>query len=145
MLFRKSVLTKKGFLQMASPALETCFVSDDEEKEIPMFTGSAVGHELEHDVITALRSVYDPEIPVNIYDLGLIYHADIDENHNIDVKMTLTAPGCPVAGEMPEMVKDALSMMACFREKEIKVSIIWEPTWTKDRMSEIARLELGMF
>jgi FeS assembly SUF system protein len=122
----------------------SCF-EEDPDKEIPMFDGSLCGHPLETDVITAIRTVYDPEIPVNIYDLGLIYTIHIDDNDNLDVKMTLTAPGCPVAGEMPEMVRTALSMMPAFKDKTIDVSIIWEPAWTKARMSEIAQLELGMF
>ena len=93
-------------------------------------------------VIDALRSVYDPEIPVNIYELGLIYVCDVDPAGKVDVKMTLTAPGCPVAGTMPGMVEDAVS--AVEGVSDVSVELVWEPAWDPSRMSEAARLELGM-
>jgi len=93
-------------------------------------------------VIEALQTVYDPEIPVNIYDLGLIYNLKIDEKGDIKIDMTLTAPGCPVAGEMPGMVARAVELVE--GTGEIEVSLVWEPQWTPDNMSEDAKLALGM-
>lgn len=93
-------------------------------------------------VIEALQTVYDPEIPVNIYELGLIYRADVDADGRVDIEMTLTAPGCPVAGTMPGVVQEAVSKVEGVTE--VKVEIVWDPPWDPSRMSEIARLELGM-
>lgn len=98
--------------------------------------------ELREPIIAALRGVHDPEIPVNIYDLGLIYRIDISDEGDIAVDMTLTAPACPVAGMMPIMVKDAIAAVegvGC-----VEVELVWDPPWTMDRMSEEARLELGL-
>jgi FeS assembly SUF system protein len=94
-------------------------------------------------VIDALRTVYDPEIPVNIYDLGLIYVCDIDDRGNVTIEMTLTAPGCPVAGQMPDWVADAVSAVP--GTGEVSVTITWDPPWTMDRMTEDAKMALGMF
>ncbi len=94
-------------------------------------------------VVEALRMVFDPEIPVNIYDLGLIYEIDIDAAGNADIKMSLTAPGCPVAGQMPVWVADAACSVEGIGEAE--VAIVWEPAWTPELMSEDAKLALGMF
>ncbi|MEO1190419.1 MAG: DUF59 domain-containing protein [Pseudomonadota bacterium] len=93
-------------------------------------------------VIEAMRTVYDPEIPVNIYDLGLIYTLDIEKDGSVLVEMSLTAPGCPVAGEMPGMVADAVA--AAEGTGEVEVRLVWEPAWTPALMSEDARLALGM-
>ena len=98
---------------------------------------------LENDVIDALRTVFDPEIPVSIYDLGLIYVVDIDENGHTYIGMTLTAPGCPVAGEIPGWVSDAIMKVPGI--SKVDVEILWEPAWTPDNMSEAAKLDLGMF
>lgn len=98
---------------------------------------------LRERVLDALKTVYDPEIPVNIYDLGLIYRLDVDDDGNVEVDMTLTAPGCPVAGEMPGMVRQAVEGVAGVGE--ITVELVWDPPWTQDRMSEAARVELDMF
>lgn len=102
------------------------------------------GQELatEEQVIEALRTVYDPEIPVNIYDLGLIYGLDMDDRGDIKIDMTLTAPGCPVAGEMPGMVADAVDKLS--GTGVIEVTLVWEPGWTPENMSEDAKLALGM-
>jgi FeS assembly SUF system protein len=97
----------------------------------------------EEVVIEAMRTVYDPEIPVNIYELGLIYEFKISEAGNVNVEMSLTAPGCPVAGEMPGMVADAVA--AAKGVGEVEVKLVWEPAWTPERMSEDAKLALGMF
>jgi FeS assembly SUF system protein len=97
---------------------------------------------LRQGAIEALHTVYDPEIPVDIYELGLIYDLNIDEGGNVAVKMTLTAPGCPVAGTMPDMVKEALEHVDSIGK--IDVELVWDPPWDKDRMSEAAQLTLGM-
>ncbi|HNR76452.1 MAG TPA: SUF system Fe-S cluster assembly protein [Parvularculaceae bacterium] len=93
------------------------------------------------DVIKALKTVYDPEIPVDIYELGLIYKVDLSDERLLTVDMTLTAPGCPVAGEMPGWVEGALSGIEGV--EEVKVQMTFEPPWTPDRMSDEAKLELG--
>lgn len=94
-------------------------------------------------IIDAIRTVYDPEIPVNIYELGLIYDLDIDAKGNVAIRMTLTAPGCPVAGTMPQMVRDAVARVEGLND--IDVDLVWDPPWDKSRMSEAAQLELGMY
>lgn len=96
----------------------------------------------EASVVEALKTVFDPEIPVNIYDLGLIYEIAIDEAGGIKIEMSLTAPGCPVAGEMPGQVADAVA--AVDGVGEVEVTLVWEPGWTPERMSEDAKLALGM-
>ena len=96
----------------------------------------------ENDIIEALKKVFDPEIPVNIYDLGLIYNISIEPNLNVDIKMTLTAPNCPVAGEMPAMVGKAVKKLDGF--KGVKVELVWEPPWSKDMMSDDAKLALDI-
>ncbi len=93
-------------------------------------------------VVEALHTVYDPEIPVDIYELGLIYDINIDPCGNVGIKMTLTAPGCPVAGSMPGMVKDAVGAVESVGK--IDVELVWDPPWDRDRMSETAQLALGM-
>ena len=95
----------------------------------------------ENDIISNLTNVYDPEIPVNIYDLGLIYTIDINNENDVKIIMTLTAPGCPVAGEMPGWVSDAIEPIAGIRK--VDVELIWEPPWGMDMMSDEAKLELG--
>ena len=94
-------------------------------------------------LVAALKSVYDPEIPVDIYELGLIYKVDVSDNKDVTVDMTLTAPGCPVAGEMPGMVENALRTVEGIGE--VTVNMTFDPPWTPDRMSEEAKLELNMF
>jgi len=94
-------------------------------------------------LVAALKTVYDPEIPVDIYELGLIYTVDVADNMDVLVDMTLTAPGCPVAGEMPEMVKSALEGVEGIGE--VKVNMVFEPPWTPEKMSEEAKLELNMY
>jgi FeS assembly SUF system protein len=98
---------------------------------------------VEAEVIEMLRTVYDPEIPVNIYELGLIYDIDVDEDGTVEIEMTLTSPACPVAGILPGQVE------AKVREVEgvtdVHLELVWEPPWSMDRMSEEAKLELGFF
>jgi len=94
-------------------------------------------------LVNALKTVYDPEIPVDIYELGLIYKVDVADNKDVKVDMTLTAPNCPVAGEMPENVKAALQLVDGIGE--VTVTMTFDPPWTPERMSEEAKLELNMF
>ena len=94
------------------------------------------------DVVRALRQVYDPEIPVNIYDLGLIYDLKIDDDHKVFIKMTLTAPNCPMADEMLEQVNEVVKAPPGVTDAAIE--LVFEPAWDKSRMSEEAMLELGM-
>lgn len=93
------------------------------------------------DVIRALKTVYDPEIPVDIYELGLIYKVDLSDDRLLTIEMTLTAPGCPVAGEMPGWVEGALRGIEGV--EDVKVNMTFDPPWTPDRMSDEAKLELG--
>jgi FeS assembly SUF system protein len=94
-------------------------------------------------LVAALKTVYDPEIPVDIYELGLIYKVDVSDTKDVAVDMTLTAPNCPVAGEMPMMVKAALERVE--GAGEVTVNMVFDPPWTPERMSEEAKLELNMF
>ena len=94
-------------------------------------------------VIAAMRTVYDPEIPVNIYDLGLIYGIEIDAQGKVDIDMTLTAPGCPVAGILPGQVEDAVRAVDGVRA--VHVELVWDPPWDQDRISDEAKLSLGLF
>jgi FeS assembly SUF system protein len=98
---------------------------------------------LRTDLIAALKTVFDPEIPVDIYELGLIYRLDVDDDRNIEVDMTLTAPGCPVAGDMPGWVENALSAVPGVGQ--VKVKLVFDPPWDMSRMSDEARLALNMF
>ncbi len=100
------------------------------------------GSDLQADVIAALREIFDPEIPVNIYDLGLIYGVEVDENRDATVTMTLTTPHCPVAESMPGEVELRVSSVPGIRDAE--VNLVWEPAWGPHKMSDEARLELGM-
>lgn len=97
---------------------------------------------LREPIIAALRTVYDPEIPVNIYDLGLIYRIEIAADGAVEIDMTLTAPACPVAGTMPVLVQEAAGTVAGVTS--VEVALVWDPPWDMAKMSEEARLELGM-
>lgn len=99
--------------------------------------------EIEEGIVEALKGVYDPEIPVNIYELGLIYDVDVQAGGKIDVKMTLTSPGCPVAGTLPGEVRDKILTVAGVTAAEVEV--VWDPVWNPGMMSEAAKLQLGMF
>nr|WP_245528451.1 SUF system Fe-S cluster assembly protein [Gluconobacter morbifer] len=94
-------------------------------------------------IIASIATVYDPEIPVNIYELGLIYAIDLHDDGRVKIEMTLTAPNCPSAQELPEMVKDAVSHVP--HVKNVEVEIVWDPPWDMSRMSDDARLALNMF
>ena len=102
------------------------------------------GKTIEQQVIDVLKTIYDPEIPVNIYALGLIYKIDITEDKEIEVEMTLTSPACPVAETLPPMIERAL-MVNIKEAPYAVVTVVWEPPWTQDLMTEEAKLELGFF
>jgi FeS assembly SUF system protein len=117
------------------------------EATTPRATGSAIpADELERltqDIIAALKSVYDPEIPADIYELGLIYRVEIDDDRNIEVDMTLTAPGCPVAGEMPMWVEDAVGAVPGVGT--VTVNMVFDPPWSPERMSDEAKVALDWY
>jgi len=98
---------------------------------------------LTDDIIEALKSVYDPEIPVDIYELGLIYKVDLSDDRDVAIEMTLTAPGCPVAGEMPGWVEDAVRKVEGV--KSAKAALVFDPPWDPSKMSDEAKLALNMF
>ena len=97
---------------------------------------------LREGIVAALRKVYDPEIPVNIYDLGLVYGIDVRDDGRVDVRMTLTAPGCPVAGSLPGEVEERLEEVPGVREANVE--LVWEPAWSPDVLSEDVKLQLGL-
>jgi FeS assembly SUF system protein len=97
---------------------------------------------LKVNVVAAIRTCYDPEIPVNIYDLGLIYDTQVEPTGEVTVKMTLTAPGCPAAGTLPGEVEDKIRRLPLV--KGVKVEVVWDPPWDKSKMSEAALLQLGL-
>jgi FeS assembly SUF system protein len=99
--------------------------------------------DIENGIVEALKTVFDPEIPVNIYELGLIYDVDVQEEGKVQVKMTLTAPGCPVAGTLPGEVKAKVEGVPGVTSADVE--LVWDPAWNPSMMSEAARLELGMF
>lgn len=99
--------------------------------------------QLTEDIVAALKTVYDPEIPVDIYELGLIYKVDIDDDRKVSIHMTLTAPGCPVAGEMPGWVENAVAMVPGV--SDVQVEMVFDPPWTPERMSEEAQVAIGWF
>lgn len=122
--------------------LKPYIVAREKDNNEHKVTGPRTPEELRPDIIEALRTVYDPEIPVNIYDLGLIYGFEIDENYFVDVSMTLTAPGCPVAETFPGFVENAVKSV--IGVSDARVELTFEPPWTMANMSEEAKLELGM-
>jgi FeS assembly SUF system protein len=115
---------------------------DEPKKDEPTTTESGAAPTLEDRIVEAMRTIYDPEIPVNIYDLGLIYDLQIAEGNKVSVKMTLTAPGCPVAGEMPGWVET--TVLGVSDVTECDVELVWEPQWNPDMMTEEARLTLNI-
>jgi FeS assembly SUF system protein len=127
----------------ASGAKESVAASD----AVPPKTSSPLPPEevdrLTNDIVAALKTVHDPEIPADIYELGLIYKVEIDDDRNVAIDMTLTAPGCPVAGEMPIWVENAVNTVSGVAGTKVKV--VFDPPWDKDRMSDEAKLAVGMF
>ena len=118
----------------------------DVASETPAPSGSSIPQKelnrLTDDLIAAFKSVYDPEIPVDIYELGLIYRVDIDDDRKVDIDMTLTAPGCPVAGDMPGWIENAARTVEGV--KDVVVRLTFDPPWDPSRMSDEARLSLNM-
>jgi FeS assembly SUF system protein len=100
-------------------------------------------HEIEEKVIGVLKTCYDPEIPVDIFELGLVYEISIDDEANVKIKMTLTSPACPVAGSLPPEVE--MKVLAIPEVKDAKIDIVWSPPWDKDMMSDEAKVKLGMY
>ena len=98
--------------------------------------------ELKEKIIKEIKKIYDPEIPINIYELGLIYDIKVEKNNNIKVKMTLTTPNCPVAESLPKEVKD--SIMEIKEVRKVDLQLVWDPPWDKSMMSEAAKLELNL-
>ena len=98
--------------------------------------------ELKNKIIAEVKKIYDPEIPVNIYELGLIYNIIVDENNNVKINMTLTSPNCPVAESLPNEVKD--SIMKINEVNKVDLDIVWDPPWDQSMMSEAAKLELNL-
>lgn len=113
----------------------------DHVEGAPLIRPSTTDHPLYEGVVEACRTVFDPEIPVNIFDLGLVYTIDITAENAVDITMTLTAPGCPVAGEMPGWVQDAVESVPGVRQVDVQMT--FDPPWGMDMMSDEARLELG--
>jgi FeS assembly SUF system protein len=98
--------------------------------------------DIKNKVIEAVKKIYDPEIPVNIYELGLIYKIDVDEKNNVNVDMTLTSPNCPVAESLPNEVKENIKKVEGV--SDVNLNLVWEPPWDKNKMSEAAKLELNL-
>jgi len=99
-------------------------------------------NDIKNKVIEAVKKIYDPEIPVNIYELGLIYKIDVDEKNKVNVDMTLTSPNCPVAESLPNEVKENIKKVEGV--SDVNLNLVWEPPWDKDKMSEAAKLELNL-
>lgn len=103
----------------------------------------AVEETLEDRVVEVLKTCYDPEIPVDIYELGLIYKVDVSDSGDVTIDMTLTSPACPAAGSLPPEVENKVSALEGIQS--VKVTVVWEPVWTPEKMTEAAKLQLGMF
>jgi FeS assembly SUF system protein len=120
---------------------------NSEAKTINMETHSALPREetdrLADEIVAALKTVFDPEIPADIYELGLIYKVDIKDDRSVDVEMTLTTPNCPAAGELPQSVENAVASVPGVGV--VNINLVWEPPWTPDRMTDEARLVLNMW
>ena len=98
--------------------------------------------EIKNKIIEEIKKIYDPEIPVNIYELGLIYKIEVDQKNKVNIDMTLTSPNCPVAESLPKEVKD--NIMKLEDVSDVNLNLVWEPPWDKDKMSEAAKLELNL-
>ena len=132
--------------EKAIDAVEAALIPDSEPPAAAE-PGSAIPEEevdrLSNDIIAALKTVYDPEIPADIYELGLIYRIDIDDDRNVAIDMTLTAPGCPVAGEMPGWVENAVGAVPGVGK--VEVAMVFDPPWTVERMSDEAKVALNWY
>jgi FeS assembly SUF system protein len=149
-------MTEKTQKDEAARAAEPETSLNDEPAEIKACVGATGGEEgagsaipaeelerLHADLVAALKTVFDPEIPVDIYELGLIYRLEVNDDRNVEIDMTLTAPGCPVAGDMPGWVENAVSSVPGVGQ--VKVKLVFDPPWDMSRMSDEARLALNMF
>ena len=114
-----------------------------DQKTVAMVNDAERSAALKPQIVKAISAVYDPEIPVNIYDLGLIYDIIVEASSAVGVRMTLTAPGCPAAQILPEQVRSAVAAVPGV--SDVKVDVVWEPAWDRDRMSEAAKLQLGLW
>mgnify|MGYP001962966547 CR=1 FL=1 len=123
-------------------AEESPMVDEYEALGEPGFIDAPEGEPLWPLIKAALKEIYDPEIPVNIYDLGLIYKTEIDENKKVLIEMTLTSPNCPVAESLPNSVKE--NVMEINEVTEVDLKLVWDPPWTKEKMSEAAKVELNL-
>jgi len=99
-------------------------------------------NDIKNKIVDNLKKIFDPEIPVNIYELGLIYKIEVNENNKVDIDMTLTSPNCPVAESLPNEVKESIKKVEGVSDVDLK--LVWDPPWTKDKMSEAAKLELNL-
>lgn len=135
------------FIKDKASLPEACSDTITAAKDASQVPGSALSEEeierLTNDLVAAIKTVYDPEIPVDIYELGLIYKIDVDDDRNIAIEMTLTAPGCPVAGDMPIWVQNAALTVPGV--SDVKVDLVFDPPWEPSRMSEEAQVALNMF
>jgi FeS assembly SUF system protein len=133
--------------EIKSPDIKSPETRDTEAKTSNMETHSALPPEeterLSGDIVAALKTVFDPEIPADIYELGLIYKVELKDDRSVDLMMTLTTPNCPAAGELPQMVENAVASVPGVGV--VNVNLVWEPAWTPDRMSDEARLVLNMW
>lgn len=130
----------KPLPMVPEPAVETPKPTNETAGVVPDPGRTAA---LKPSIVDALRTIFDPEIPVNIWELGLIYDVFVDANGVAAVRMTLTAPGCPVAQSLPVEVADKVRSVPGVTDA--KVDVVWEPAWTRDRMSDVAKLQLGMW
>jgi FeS assembly SUF system protein len=130
---------------LESAPLESAPLESAPLENPPPTSAEAGGAEpsLEDGIVEALKTVYDPEIPVNIYEMGLIYDLNVEPGGRVQIKMTLTSPGCPVAGTLPGEVRDKVESVPGVAGAEVEV--VWDPVWNPSMMSEAARLQLGMF
>jgi len=117
--------------------------SSSATSRMPLVSDPATTEKFTPQIVTALSSIFDPEIPVNIYELGLVYDINVDAAASVEIRMTLTAPGCPAAQILPVQVEQRVRDIP--EIKDVHVEIVWDPPWTKDRMSDAAKLQLGIF
>ena len=118
-------------------------MSDTDTTPAPPQAGPQTSENLENEIVEALKTVFDPEIPVNIYELGLIYDLEVQAEGQVAIKMTLTSPGCPVAGTLPGEVKTKVESVPGVSSADVE--LVWDPAWNPSMMTEAARLQLGMF
>ncbi len=128
--------------QNALPADDTTLALDETGTAASALPREEIAR-LTDDIIAALKTVYDPEIPSDIYELGLVYRVDIEDDRTVKIEMTLTAPGCPVAGEMPGWVENAVRGVEGVMD--VEVTMTFDPPWTPDRMSEEAQIAVGLY